>query len=135
MQFHKVATSASGRGKAQLMPHGVRREHCTLLQARQQLAFHVIAADLAAASQFLAYGVGVLPGFRLRRVLSLRSAALKVTPGTPVANMATEARPPPRECPMKTTLPLPKASTARFANRWLVDIGPLSAPRLVRRWL
>ena len=40
------------------MPHGVGREHCTLLQARQQLAFHVVAADLAAASQLFAYGVG-----------------------------------------------------------------------------
>ena len=58
MQFHGVAASASGRGKAQLMPHGVGREHCALLQARQQLAFHVVAADLAAASQLFAYGVG-----------------------------------------------------------------------------
>lgn len=45
------------------MPHGVRREHCAL-QARQQRAFHVVAADLAAANQLFAYGVGRLARFQ-----------------------------------------------------------------------
>ena len=97
------------------MPHGVRREHCAL-QARQQRAFHVVAADLAAASQLFAYGVGRLARFQAAQGAVAQARRIEGHARLAHGQHGRRSQAAAQGVPMKTTLPLPKASTARFAN-------------------
>ena len=59
------------------MSYGIRCDHHSLLNSRQQFAFYVVAANLAVVGQFLTKGIGSLARIKTAQGVVAQSSRIE----------------------------------------------------------